>query len=313
MRGLRLIIIPAELLLCCLLLVDAISYRKQTNVLMHLPLSSGSQTPSSDPLSCQTMLPKSLPGFTHMAPLPKFLVGLALRNALEEAGCQADVRALQLQLYRWGGVNATRVLIHHLQRLQKGRSTRRGVSVEALATALQLLASQQPGSHRGRRSLPTNNCENEREQGVYSILQLLPVVGTYYNLGTALYYAAQNCSDKAKERSQEGAIDLGYDLLMAMSGLSGGPEALVISAALKPALKAGVQWLIQYYHDEKEANIPQPETSMEGLVGTSDASDLEETTTMTPLVSEVVSSAPYWGWALFKSYDLAPGDGSLGI
>ncbi|XP_045409590.1 apolipoprotein F-like [Lemur catta] len=315
MHGLGLIMIPVELLLCCLLLhpVDAISYRNQANVLMYLPLSLGSQTPSSDPLSCQTMLPKSLPGFTHMAPLPKFLVGLALRNALEEAGCQADIGALQLQLYRWGGVNATQVLIYHLQRLQKGRSTGRGVSVEALAAALQLLASQQPGSHRGRRSLPTNNCENEQEQGVHSILQLLPGVGTYYNLGTAFYYAAQNCSDKAKERSQEGAIDLGYDLLMAMSGLSGGPAGLVISAALKPALKAGVQQLIQYYHDEKEANTPQPETSMEGLVGTSDTSDLEETTTMTPLVSEVVSSAPYRGWALFKSHDLAPGAGSLGI
>uniref|UniRef100_A0A8C5XAS3 Apolipoprotein F n=1 Tax=Microcebus murinus TaxID=30608 RepID=A0A8C5XAS3_MICMU len=315
MCGIGLIMIPVELLLCCLLLhpVDAISSRKQKNVLMHLPLSLGSQTPSLDPLYCQIMLPKSLPGFTHMAPLPKFLVGLALRNALEEAGCQADVWALQLQLYHWGGVNATRVLIHHLQRLQKSRSTGRGVSVKALVAALQLLASQQSGSHRARRSFPTNNCENEQEQGVHNILQLLPGVGTYYNLGTALYYAAQNCSDKAKERSRDGAVDLAYDLLIGMSGLSGGPAGLLISAALKPALKAGVQQLIQYYHDEKEANIHQPETSTEGLVGTSDTSDLEETSTMTPLVSEVVSSAPYWGWALFKSYHLAPGAGSLGI
>ncbi|KAL2776226.1 apolipoprotein F preproprotein, partial [Daubentonia madagascariensis] len=315
MRGLRLIMIPVELLLCCLLLhpVDAISYRKQSNVLINLPLSLGPQTPSSEPLSCQTMVPKSLPGFTRMAPLPKFLVGLALRNALEEAGCQADVQTLQLQLYRWGGVNATRVLIHHLQRLQKGRSTGRGVSVEALASALQLLASQQPGSNRVRRSLLTNYCENVREQGVHNILQLLPGVGTYYNLGTALYYAAQNCSDKAKERGREGAIDLGYDLLIAMSGLSGGPAGLVISAALKPALKAGVQQLIQYYHDKKEASIPQPETSTEGLVGTSDMSDLEETTTMTLLASEVISSAPYWERALLKSYDLDPGAGSLGM
>ncbi|XP_053411966.1 apolipoprotein F isoform X2 [Nycticebus coucang] len=304
MCDLSIIMLPVELLLCCLLLhpVDAISYRKQANVSRHLLLSLGSQPPSSDPLLCQTLFPKSLPAFTYMAPLPKYLVGLALRNALEEAGCQADVQTLELQLYRWGGVNATQVLIHHLQGLQKGRSTQRGVSVEALALALQLLAREHPGSKRAHRSLPTENCENEQEQSVHNILRLLPGVITYYNLGTALYYAAQNCSDKAKERGQEGAIDLGYDLLMAMGGLPRGPASLVIHAALKPALKAGVLQFIQFYQ-KKEANIPQQETSMEGLVGTSDMSDLEETTTtMTPVVSEEVKSTPYWGWASFKSY-----------
>ncbi|XP_008575420.1 PREDICTED: apolipoprotein F [Galeopterus variegatus] len=313
MHSLRLIVIPVEVLLCYLLLhpVDAISYRKQTDVSMHLPSSLGSQSPSSESLSCQTLLPKSLPGFTHMAPLPKFLVGLALRNALEEAGCQADVWALQLQLYHWGGVNATQVLIRHLQGLQKGRSTGRAVSLDALASALQLLAKEQPGPERTRRSLPTEDCENEQEQGVHNVVRLLPGVGTYYNLGTALYYAAQNCSDKAKKRGQDGAIDLGYDLLMTMAGLSGGPVGVVISAALKPALKAGVQQLIQYYHNKKEANIPQPEASQEGLVGTSEVTDLEETTTMAPLVREVVSPAPDWGSALFWGYDLDPGAESL--
>ncbi|ELV12047.1 Apolipoprotein F [Tupaia chinensis] len=259
MHGLRLIMIPVDLLLflCHLLLhpADAISYGEQANVSVHLPLSLVSQPPSSDPEFCKTLLPKSLPGFTHMAPLPKFLVGLALRNALEEAGCQADVQALQLQLYRWGGVNATQVLIHHLQGLRKGRSKARDVSVEALASSLQLLARGQPGLERARRSLPTEDCEDEQEQNVHSVVRLLPGVGTYYNLGTALYYAAKNCSDRAKERGQDGAIDLGYDLLMTMAGLAGGPTGLVISAALKPALKAGVQQLIQYYYDEKEANV----------------------------------------------------------
>ncbi|KAF5928372.1 apolipoprotein F [Diceros bicornis minor] len=304
MRGLRLIMIPAELLLLCYLLLrpaDAASYGNQTNVLMHLPSSSESWLPSSDPLSCQTLLPKSLPGFTHMAPVLKFLVGLSLMIALEEAGCHADVRTLQRQLYRQGSVNTTQILIRHLQGLEKGRSTGRAVSVDALASALQLLAREQPGQERARRSLPIKHCEHEKEQVVHNIVRLLPGVGTFYNLATALYYAAQNCSDKAKERGQDGVIDLGYDLLMTMAGLSGGPTGLAISAALKPAVKAGVQKLIQYYN-EKEANTPLPETSTEGLGVTSGVSDLEETTTMTPLVSEVYPT-PYWVWAVYNSYD----------
>uniref|UniRef100_A0A2K6A269 Apolipoprotein F n=1 Tax=Mandrillus leucophaeus TaxID=9568 RepID=A0A2K6A269_MANLE len=287
MCGLRLIMIPVELLLCYVLLhpVDATSYGKQTNVLMHLPLSLESQTPSSDPLSCQFLHPKSLPGFSHMAPLPKFL----------------------------GGVNATQVLIQHLRGLQTGRSTERNVSVEALASALQLLAREQQSTGRVWRSLPTEDCENEKEQGVHNVIQLLPGVGTFYNLGTALYYATQNCLGKARERGRDGAIDLGYDLLMTMAGMSGGPMGLAISAALKPALRSGVQQLIQYYQDWKDANISQPETTREGLRAISDVSDLEETTTLASFISEVVSSAPYWGWAIIKSYDLDPGAGSLGI
>uniref|UniRef100_A0A2K5I7J2 Apolipoprotein F n=1 Tax=Colobus angolensis palliatus TaxID=336983 RepID=A0A2K5I7J2_COLAP len=287
MCGLRLIMIPVELLLCYLLLhpMDATSYGKQTNVLMHLPLSLESQTPSSDPLSCQFLHPKSLPGFSHMAPLPKFL----------------------------GGVNATQVLIQHLRGLQTGRSTERNVSVEALASALQLLAREQQSTGRVRRSLSTEDCENEKEQGVHNVIQLLPGVGTFYNLGTALYYATQNCLGKARERGRDGAIDLGYDLLMTMAGMSGGPMGLAISAALKPALRSGVQQLIQYYQDQKDANISQPETTEEGLRAISDVSDLEETTTLASFISEVVSSAPYWEWAIIKSYDLDPGAGSLGI
>ncbi|XP_057559130.1 apolipoprotein F [Hippopotamus amphibius kiboko] len=296
MRGLRLIMVPVELLLCCFLLhaVDAFSYGNQTDVLVDLPSSLGSWLPSSDRLSCQTLLPKSLPGFTHMAPLPKFLISLPLMIALEKAGCQTDVWVLQLQLYRQGGVNATQMLIRHLQELEKSRSTGLGVSVDALVSALQLLAREHPGPERARRSLSTKDCEQEREQRVHSIVQLLPVVGTFYNLGTALYYTVQNCSEKAKERGRDGVIDLGFDLLTAMAGSSGGPTGIMISTALKPVLKAGVQRVIQYYN-ERHVNTPPPETSKQVLGGTSDLSHLEETTTMAPLVSEVVSSFPYGG------------------
>ncbi|XP_069892560.1 apolipoprotein F [Dipodomys merriami] len=307
----KLVTTAIELLLCCLLLspVDAISERKQANVSkVYLPSSLGPQLPSSDSLSCQTLHPKSLPGFNYMAPLPKFLVGLALRNALEEVGCHSDAWALQLQLFRLGGVNATQILIQHLQGLQKGNRTKKEVSVEALASALQLLARDQPNPKRTPRSIPTVDCDNDQEQRVYNFLQLLPGVGTYYNLGTAMYYAVQNCSEKAKERGKEGTIDLGYDLLMYMAGASAGPAGIVISAALKPALKAGVHKLIEYYHAKTEVNTP----SKEGLRSTSDVSDWEYTITMAPLI-EVVSSPPSWGWALFKRVGLDFGAGSLGV
>ncbi|CAO2581943.1 Apolipoprotein F [Lemmus lemmus] len=211
---------------------------------------------SSNSWFCQALLPKSLPGFSHLPPLPQFLVGLALRNALEEAGCQADVWTLQLQLYQLGGVEATQTLIHHLQELQKGGHADWQVSMDALSSALQLSAWEQPGPTRVRRWLSQADCDNEQEQSLHNVVGQLPAVGVYYNLGTALYYAIQNCSDKAKERGKDGAIDLGYDLLMTMAGLSGGTAGVVISAALKPAVKAGVQQLIQYYYGEKDVSVP---------------------------------------------------------
>ncbi|XP_010642977.3 apolipoprotein F [Fukomys damarensis] len=301
MRGFRLIMIPA-CLLCYFLLhsVDAISYRKQTNASAPLVSALGSQPPSSYPFSCQALLPKSLPGFTHMALLPKFLVGLALRNALEEAGCQADLRTLELQLYRWGGLKATQLLIRHLQGLQKGGSTDSSVSLEALASALRLLAKEH--WKRVRRSPHTKDCENTREESVHNVIRLLPGVGTYYSMGTALYYAIQNCLDKAKERGKDGVIDLGYDLLIYMAGMSGGPMGVAVSASLKPALKAGIERLIQYYYEEKAAGTLQPATSRAELWTTSSVSDSEETVTTAPLTSQEASPAPYWEWALFNSH-----------
>ncbi|CAI9168058.1 unnamed protein product [Rangifer tarandus platyrhynchus] len=201
--------------------------------------------------------------------------------ALERAACQGDIRVLQLRLYRQGGVNATQTLIRHLQELERSRSRGTGVSVDALTSALQLWAGENPGPRRARRSPSVKDCEQEQEQSVHNIAQMLPGVGTFYNLGTAVYYAVRNCSDMAKERGRDGVIDLGYDLLMAMAGTSGGPTGLKIGTALKPALKAGVPRLTQYYY-EREANTPPPETSEEVLGSTSDMSGVEETTVTAP-------------------------------
>lgn len=307
MHSLRLIVVSVQLV-CYLLLcpVDATSHRELTSVSTMLPPSKlGYQMPTSDPLSCHDLLPKSLPGFTHMPPVSKFLIGLALRNALEEAGCQADVWALQLQLYQLGGVKATQALIHHLQELQKGGHADWKVSVDALSSALQHLAWEHSGPKRVRRWASNKACENEQEQRVHNAVDLLPAVGTYYNLGTALYYAIKNCSDKAKERGRDGAIDLGYDLLMAMVGASGGPAGAVVTAALKPAMKAGVQRLIRYYYDEKEVTTPQPEVTTpqpETRKDSTTYSDDVEEAAMSNLVSEFESTTSNWEWPLLNNY-----------
>lgn len=98
---------------------------------------------------------------------------------------------------------------------------------------------------------------------MHQIVQMLPGTETYYNVGTVLYYAAQNCLDKAKEQGQDGVINLGYALLVTMAGLTG-PTGLLFSTVLKPAVKDGVQQLIQYY-SERKANTPPAETSNKGL------------------------------------------------
>ncbi|XP_077184695.1 apolipoprotein F isoform X2 [Paroedura picta] len=106
---------------------------------------------------------------------------------------------------------------------------------------------------RSRRSAP-ENCAGEKEQKVHAVVEWIPLVSTYYNFGTSIYYATQNCTSLAKERALEGAMDLGYDLVAAMTG---GASSILISAGLKPVVKAGVRTSISYFYPEEElAPIP---------------------------------------------------------
>ncbi|KAJ7317841.1 hypothetical protein JRQ81_004003 [Phrynocephalus forsythii] len=88
---------------------------------------------------------------------------------------------------------------------------------------------------RVRRSSP-DDCFSEKEQRVYTVIDWLPVVSTYYSFGTSIYYATQGCTGLAKERAFNGAIDLGYDALVALTG-----GALV--AVKRPGLASSMsQW-----------------------------------------------------------------------
>ncbi|XP_053154257.1 apolipoprotein F [Hemicordylus capensis] len=100
---------------------------------------------------------------------------------------------------------------------------------------------------RGRRSTP-EDCLSEREHNVHSIVEWVPGVSTFYNFGTSIYYATQDCTDLAKERALEGVMDLGFDMLGAMTG----GASSILGLGVSVGAKAGVRSLINYYRQQKE-------------------------------------------------------------
>ncbi|XP_027710899.1 apolipoprotein F [Vombatus ursinus] len=221
------------------------------------PSSLESQPPILSPVSCWKLMPESLPNFNRLDPLPRYLISLSLYISLEQAGCPTDARALRQQLYRLGGVEATETLIQQLHGLQEGSRERKSDWV--LFSILQLLGSAERLG-RAPRSLSLADCVYEKEQRVYNVMRFLPQVGSFYNLGTAFYYAAQNCTAQAWDRGQEAAVDLGYDFLLGLMGTTGGPAGLIASLALKPVVKSGIQRLIEYYSNKEGSGSPPPGT-----------------------------------------------------
>lgn len=104
----------------------------------------------------------------------------------------------------------------------------------------------QGAHHSLRRRSPPVHCYDQREQKVHGVLQWMPLASTYYNLGTSMYYAAQNCTELATERAWEAVLDLGYDAVVALTGGATGFVGFGVAASLKPGVKAGVQAVIDY-------------------------------------------------------------------
>ncbi|XP_075706295.1 apolipoprotein F [Rhinoderma darwinii] len=102
------------------------------------------------------------------------------------------------------------------------------------------------GEHLRRRSTDPD-CHSEKELRIHNVMQWIPVVGGYYNAGSAIYYASQGCTSNAESRAVEASIDLGYDALFAATG--GVSEAITagVGIAVKPALKAGVKAAISFF------------------------------------------------------------------
>ncbi|XP_036614974.1 apolipoprotein F [Trichosurus vulpecula] len=287
--------------------VAALPAGSQPKALPVPPLSWESQLPILSPLSCRNLTPESLPNFNHLDPLPRYLTSLALYITLEQAGCPSDAHALRQQLYRLGGVKATETLIQQLQGLQGNRRKRKSDGV--LFSILQLLGRRAKRSGRASRSLSTADCVYEKERQVHSVMQFLPQVGSYYNLGTAFYYAAQDCTAQAWERGQEAALDLSYDFLVGLMGTTVGPAGVMAGLALKPAVKSGVQRLIEYYYSNKQGSgspLPATDQSWQDWRTTTEMSSSWEKghgvspTTGSGNADEVTQATSLWNWGSFK-------------
>lgn len=102
------------------------------------------------------------------------------------------------------------------------------------------------GLERVRRStrVAQPHCVSQQEQQVYAVVEWVPAVSTLYNLGTAVYYAARNCTDTARERAILSAVDLGTDALMAITGGTVGVAGFALGAGVKTGVKASVKYLL---------------------------------------------------------------------
>ncbi|NXR72670.1 APOF protein, partial [Pycnonotus jocosus] len=248
-------------------------------------LGPAEPTPPRPPgLPCQTLLPDTLPGFSRLPRLPRGLVRAALALALRGAGCapQAEVEALELQ--RELGTPTAAALLRGLARVPSAPAPR------PLALLLLSLAhpggsacvdptqlrSPAPGTEptplsdqrvrefpglrlcRGaarRRREDEDACSPAGEREAHQVLEWVPGVSIFYNLGTSVYFAFQGCEAKASTRALEAAEDLGYAGLAALTGGLGGPVAMGVQLGLQPGLKAGVRALIGYF---TSAGEPSP-------------------------------------------------------
>ncbi|XP_068121278.1 apolipoprotein F [Hyperolius riggenbachi] len=103
-----------------------------------------------------------------------------------------------------------------------------------------------------RRRSTDPECTSEKEQSIHKVFQWIPVVGGWYNAGSAIYYARQGCSVEAEDRAVQAAVDLGYDALLATTGGATAVVGAGVGMAVKPALKQGVRAVISYFKGEQE-------------------------------------------------------------
>ncbi|NXL54230.1 APOF protein, partial [Podilymbus podiceps] len=125
-----------------------------------------------------------------------------------------------------------------------------------------LSACRHTARHRHRRE-DEGACNPPGERAAHGVLEWVPGVSTFYNLGTSIYYAFQGCEALASSRALEVAEDLGYASLAALAAGAGGPVAL----GLQVGVKAGVRALLGYFASDRDpppapaAPAPPPSSS----------------------------------------------------
>ncbi|XP_038020341.1 apolipoprotein F [Motacilla alba alba] len=245
---------------------------------------AGPAAPVPPRVPCQTLHPDTLPGFSRLPALPRGLARAAMTLALLRAGCAPQAEAEALELARDLGTPTAAALLRGLARLPGAPAPR--------PLALLLLSLARPGgsacvdptglrtpapgtepaarsARRGRefpgvrpcrgavrrRREDEDACSPPGEREAHRVLEWVPGVSIFYNLGTSVYFAYQGCEATASTRALEAAEDLGYAGLAALTGGLGGPVAMGVQLGLQPGLKAGVRALIGYF---TSAGEPSP-------------------------------------------------------
>ncbi|XP_006012148.1 uncharacterized protein APOF [Latimeria chalumnae] len=94
------------------------------------------------------------------------------------------------------------------------------------------------GHHITKRQ---SDCVDQDEQKVYDIVQWIPMVSLFYNLGTSIYYGAKGCSDVAESRAIDMAVDVGTDAVIALTGGAASVAGYGVKAGIKLGAKAGLK------------------------------------------------------------------------
>ncbi|KAM6112294.1 apolipoprotein F [Phoenicopterus ruber ruber] len=245
-------------------------------------------------VSCQDLRPEALPGFAQLPPSPRALARAAMALALSGAACAPQAEAEVLGLARELGPPMATALLRGLARLRAAPApealpllllqgpaagthpTPPGVpaagpsaaGVRALPGArarARLPVCRHAARHQSRRRREDEAaCNPPGEWEAHRVLEWVPGVSTFYNLGTSIYYAFQGCEALASTRALEVAEDLGYASLAALAGAAGGPVALGLQVGLQPGLKAGVRALINYF--TSDGDPPPAPTAHSGPV-----------------------------------------------
>ncbi|NXU59991.1 APOF protein, partial [Turnix velox] len=225
-------------------------------------------------VSCQTLSSNSLPGFPLLPRVPRALARAALSLTLSGAGCGSEAEEEAQKLSQELGPTLAAMLLKGLKGLR---------DVPAPQTLSLLLSLAQPcletptaGGTDQRMVMAASGCRHVRrkreeekekeeeeedpcspagEEEAHKVVEWIPGVSTFYNLGTSIYFAFQGCEVVASSRALEVAEDLGYAGLAAITAGLGGPVALGVQLGLQPGLKAGVRALFDYFTSQGD---PQP-------------------------------------------------------
>ncbi|XP_012432148.5 apolipoprotein F [Taeniopygia guttata] len=251
--------------------------------------------PRAPGIPCQTLRPDALPGFWRLPPLPRGLARAAMALALHGAGCAAMAEAEARELARELGTPAATALLRGLARVP-GAPAPRPLALLLLSLArpagsacvdpTQHLQTPVPGTEptprsgqagrepaglrpcrgivRRRRREDEDACSPAGEREAHRVLDWVPGVSVFYNLGTSVYFAFQGCEAVASTRALQAAEELGYAGLAALTGGLGGPVALGVQLGLQPGLKAGVRALVGYFTSAGEP--PPVPTAHSGAV-----------------------------------------------